>query len=176
MEKTNKPYETIIDFVTGRPVPDIGAEANRQALERFLVDRKEFDKNDIEVDAELKLDIRGESYRSRIDLIIRIDGIRFMAVKCAAGSLGSREREILSAARLLDSYQIPFSAVSDGKTATILDTCSGKRIGEGLQAFPTRREAVERLKAISLQPLSEERVEREKLIFRSYDSMNVNRS
>ena len=37
-------------------------------------------------------------------------------------------------------------------------------------------EAKEKLKSVRLIPFPKERVEREKLIFRSYDSMNVNRS
>ena len=99
---------------------------------------------------------------------------RFMAIKCAAASLGSREREILAAARLLGENQLPFSVVSDGKTAIVLDTVSGKKLGQGLIAIPSKEEAQEKLKAIKPLPFPKEKREREKLIFRSYDSMNVN--
>jgi hypothetical protein len=34
MPETLKPYDTLIDFVTGKEIADIGAEANRQAVER----------------------------------------------------------------------------------------------------------------------------------------------
>jgi len=172
MEK--KTLQTLVDFVTGEKVPDIGAEANRQAVERYLVNEKGFDKTDIEVDADIELIIGQTPYRSQIDLVVSVDEARYMAVKCAAGSLASREREILAAARLLTYYQIPVAAVSDGKTAIVLDTLSGKKTGEGLESLPSRQEARSVLKKTTLQPLPAKRLEGEKLIFRTYDMMNVN--
>ncbi len=176
MPETLKPYDTLIDFVTGKEIADIGAEANRQAVERYLVNHKGFSREDIAVDVNISLDITGERYQSRIDLVVSPDdgNTRFMAIKCPAGSLGSWEREILAAARLLDTYQIPLSVVSDGKSAIVLDTVTGKKVGEGLQSIPSKKEAQEKLGAITLRPLPAERIEREKLIFRSYDSMKVN--
>jgi hypothetical protein len=97
-----------------------------------------------------------------------------IAIKCAAGSLGSREREILAAARVLGPYQIPLSVVSDGKDAVVLDTVSGKRIGEGLEAIPSKTELEVKIRSLALQPMTEERRVREELIFRTYDLANVN--
>ncbi len=169
-----KTLPTLIDFVTGEKVPDVGAEANRQALEQFLVNEKGFVKNDIEVDADIEIIIADKPYRSQVDLVVSVDNTRYMAIKCAAGSLGSREREIVAAARLLEQNQIPLSIVSDGKTAIIFDTISGKKVGAGLNKIPSRKEARTRLKEITLQPLPPRRMEGEKLIFRTYDMMNVN--
>ena len=176
MTENSKSYAMIIDFITGRELPNIGAEENRQALEQFLVNSKGYSKADIEVDADIDLTIAGEPYRSQVDLVVSIDSgkTRFMAVKCAAGSLGSREREIVSAARLLDNHQIPVSVVSDGQSAIVLDTVSGKRMAEGLDAIPSKEEAQRQLTSTELVPLPEERREREQLIFRTYDSDNVN--
>jgi Type I restriction enzyme R protein N terminus (HSDR_N) len=173
---TLKPYKIITDFATGRDVPNIGAEENRQVIERFLIEQKGYLKEDIQVDADIELTVAGELYRSQLDLVISADGgkTRFMAIRCAAGSLGSREREIVAAARLLDDYQIPLSVASDGKTAIVLDTVSGKKIGAGMDAIPSKKEALEKLKNLELQPLPNERLDREKLIFRTYDSQNVN--
>jgi len=137
----------ITDYITGKEVPNIGAEENRQAVERFLVVAKGYLKEDIEVDVDIELTVAGNLYRSQIDLVVSVDGgkTRFMAVKCAAGSLGSCEREIVAAARLLEEYPVPFSMVSDGKTAILLDTFSGKKIGEGLDVIPAKDEALEKL-------------------------------
>ena len=166
----------ITDFVTGNKIPNVGAEENRQMFVQFLVKEKGFSKEDIEVDVDIEMTVAGETYRSQIDLIVSVDGgaTRFMAVKCAAASLGSREREILAASRLLAENQLPFSVVSDGKAAIVLDTVSGKKLGEGLNAIPSKGEAREKLKTLQLRPFPKEKLEREKLIFRSYDSMNVN--
>ena len=177
MPDSIKPYTMITDYVTGKEVPNIGAEENRQAVERFLVDKLEYSKNDIALNVDIEMTVGGEAYRSQIDMIVSPDGgaSLFMAIKCAAGSLGSCEREILAAARLFNpNRQIPISVVSDGKTAVVLDTVSGKKLGQELKAIPSKKEAVESLKTIEFVPFPEERREREGLIFRTYDKENVN--
>ena len=133
-------------------------------------------KEDIQIDVDIEMIVAGEPYRSQVDLVVSIDGskTRFMAIRCAAGSLGSREREIVAAARLLDNCQIPFSVVSDGESAIVLDTVTGKKIGEGLDAIPSKKEASYIIKSIEPQPFPTDRREKEKLIFRTYDSANVN--
>ena len=181
MSNTLKPYTMITDFVTGKDLPNIGAEENRQVIERFLIEQKGYLKDDVQIDANIEMKVAGEIYRSQLDLVISADGgkTRFMAIRCVAGSLGSREREIVAAARLLDDYQIPFSIVSNGITAivldtVVLDTVSGKKTGEGMDAIPAKKEAIEKLEYLELLPFPKDRLEREKLIFRTFDSENVN--
>lgn len=169
-----KPFETIMDYITGKPIPDIGAEANRQAFERILVELKGFSKDDIEVDVPLNLVVAGEAYHSRVDLVVSAGGRRMMAVKCVAGSLGSREREILAAARLIESFQIPVSVVTDGKGAVVLDTASGEKTGEGVEAVPSREKLSQLVSETAFVPFPEKKIDREKLIFRTYDMENVN--
>ena len=123
MADISKPYTMITDFVTGREVPNVGAEENRQAVEKLLVEDKGSLKEEIKVDGDIDITVGGEPYQSQVDLVVGVDGgtMPFMVIKCAAGSLGSREREIVAAARLLDEYQVPCAVVSDGKTAAVLD-------------------------------------------------------
>jgi hypothetical protein len=166
--------DVIIDFITGQPVPNVGAEANRQQVERYLIENKGFRREDVAVDVPIDVEIDGDVYRSAVDLIVRIEGRPLMAVKCAAGSLGSREREIVSAARLYGASPLPLAVVSDGSSATLLDVATGKKKGEGLAAIPDRTEAIDLARAEPLPPISSDRLTREKLVFRSYDSMNVN--
>ncbi len=167
-------HATLTDYITGRIIPDVGAEANRQAVEIFLVESQGFAKSQIEVDTPLEMKLDDEVYRSTADLAVTIDGQYMIVIKCAAGSLGSREREVLAAARLLVEYQVPLAVVSDGRTALVFDTLTGKKRGEGLDAIPTRQELADYAGTISLAPLPSDRRKREQLIFRSYDSMNVN--
>ncbi|MBI5895711.1 MAG: type I restriction enzyme HsdR N-terminal domain-containing protein [Desulfobacterales bacterium] len=164
-----------IDFITGRTMPNTGAEANRQRIERLLVEEKGYPKTDIEVDAPIALAMGAEMYRSSVDLVVRAGGRRCMVIKCAPGSLASREREAVAAARLLDAYQIPLAVASDGQTAIVWDTISGKQIGEDLSAIPTRSQAETLFSSLAPQRLEEARRTRQQLIFRSYDCMNVNR-
>jgi hypothetical protein len=75
---------------------------------------------------------------------------------------------------LLDTYQIPFSVVTDGKTAELLDTMTGQVLDEGMGAIPSKEQALEQIKTMSFEPFPADRVEKERIIFRSYDEMYVN--
>jgi hypothetical protein len=168
--------DEVKDYLTGRKIPDIGAEANRQAVVRCLVETKGYPAAAIVRDAPLEIEVAGERYRSRIDLLVKAgEPLRsFMAIKCAAGSLGSREREIISAARIYEAHQIPLAVVSDGQNAIVLDTVSGRKLGEGLEAVPDVHAAARKLAGLTPVPYPADRREREMLIFRSYDMLNVN--
>jgi hypothetical protein len=166
---------TLEDYVTGQALPNVGAEANRQTLERYLIDARGFERGDITVNAPIEVEIEGQHYRSRVDLVVQINGRMLMAIKCAAGSLDSRQREIVAAARLLTDYPIPLAVASDGKDAIVWDTKSNKRKGCGLIAIPSRGQAEKMAAQGRLAPLDEAHRQREAIIFRAYDQDNVNR-
>jgi hypothetical protein len=165
--------DTLVDYVTGRMVPDIGAESHRQKIERFLVTDKGYDKSDIAVDADIAVVFPEETYRSQLDLVVSVDGRPVMVIKCVAGSLESRQREVLSAARIYRPGPIPYAVAADGETAVIYDTRTGKKIGEGLNAILDLSAA--RSMAANIMPINipETRIKKERIIFRSYDSMNI---
>lgn len=173
---TSSTPPTFTDYLTGRTIPDIGAESHRQTVIRFVVEEKGYAREALWVDAPIHTVIDGSPYRARIDLIIKVGDplVPFMAFKCCAGSLGSREREILAAARIFGRTPIPLAVVSDGRAAVLLDTLSGKPLAQGLEALPSPREAARRLAEMTLAPYSQERLEHEKRIFRTYDQDNVN--
>ena len=64
MQHKEDNQKTVTDYITGEEIPDIEAEANRQAVERFLLEKKGYLKNDIEVDAAIMMIVAGEPYRS----------------------------------------------------------------------------------------------------------------
>jgi hypothetical protein len=107
--------------------------------------------------------------------VVRVNGKRFIVIKCAPGALDSRQREIVAAARLLDEFQIPLAAASDGRDIIVWDTVSGRRIGQGTDFLPAKGIAETQFDRDALKPLSPEQRHRVQLVFRSYDSMNVNR-
>jgi hypothetical protein len=173
MKKDPNP-DVLVDFISGERVPNMGAEANRQLVERYLIEVNGYRREEVMVDAPIEVEIDGEVYRSAVDLVVQIDRRPLIAVKCAAGSLGSREREIVSAARLYGPSPLPLAVVSDGSSAIVLDVATGKKIGDGLAAIPTRSDAVNLAQTDPLPPAAPDRLARERLVFRSYDSMNVN--
>jgi len=167
---------TLRDYLTGNVIPEVGAESHRQAVLRFLVEEKGYARDALWVDAPIHTRIAGSPYHAKIDLIAKAGErlVPFMAFKCCAGSLGSREREIVAAARIFDATMIPLAVVSDGRDATIIDTATGKPISYGLAALPSPSEAAHQLAAQAPGPYPEDRLEREKRVFRTYDQDNVN--
>lgn len=174
MPPTLKPYATLVDFVTGREIPNVGAEENRQAVERLLVEQKGYSREEIEVEVPIAMVIDAQPYRSAVDLVVVVNSRRVMVFRCAAGSLASNEREIVAAARLLDRYQVPIAVVSDGRSALVYDTLSGRQTGEGLGAIPGKAGLLARLEELKFNELPGERRRREALIYRTYDRERVN--
>ncbi|MCW7755150.1 type I restriction enzyme HsdR N-terminal domain-containing protein [Desulfobotulus sp. H1] len=167
--------DSLCDFVTGRTVANVGAEENRQFVEKYLVNVKGYPKDSIVVDFPLSLDLNGDFFETELDLVIHVDGLPMMVIKCAAASLDSRVREVVAAARILFPYhQLPFAVVSDGVTALIHDGISGKKTGEGLSEIPSFADLKEWLCNHRLIPMAPDRVLRQRLVFRTYDTLNVN--
>ena len=167
--------KTCRDYLTGRTIPDVGAEANRQAVARLLVEEKGYAREEIEIDVPIRVTIAGETYQGRVDLVVGIHDRRQMVIKCAAGSLDSRQREILAVARLLDpSRTLPLAVASSGADAIVWDAVTGKEIATGLAAVPDRASLKIDFGARRIPSLDERRLARERIVFRSYDSMNVN--
>ena len=164
----------ITDYITGKPVRNMGSEASRQIFERFLVHEKGYSKEDIKVDEKLVVQFKGEDYISSIDLIVRCRGKALMAITCVAGSIGSYEREILAGARLVYDYQIPLAVSTDARDAIVMDTLSGKKIGQGLDAIPSKEEALELIETMEYTPFDKNRKEREMIIYRSFNLEKVN--
>lgn len=166
----------IYDFITGQMFLDTDDERIRQKIERLLIQEKGYSKKDIEVDIEFKIVIGKEIHKSKVDLVVSVGEKRFMIIKCARGSLVSREREVISSARLLDVYQIPFAVVTNGEDAEVLDTISGEVIsgeviGNGLETIPSKANAIEAIKHIEFKKLLEEKIEKEKRIFLAFDTI-----
>jgi len=170
----NQDDNTITDYITGQSVKNIGPEASRQIFEKFLVQDKGWAKKDIKVDEKIIVQFKGEDYISKIDLIVFCNDKAFMAVTCVAGSIGSYEREILSGARLIFDYQIPFAVSTDARDAIIMDTLSGKKYGQGLNAIPSKEKAFEMVKSLEYQPFDENKKEREMMIYRSFNIEKIN--
>lgn len=143
----------------------------REIIRKYLLNEKFYSQEDIEHDKEFKIAIDDYSASTSVDYIIKLNGKRFMAIKCSPGALESRERHLISFARVVDSYQIPFAVVTDGFHARMLDAVSGKLISEGLDSIPGRPEAIEILKGIELTAYPSGKIEREKRILLAFDAI-----
>ncbi|MBU2628327.1 MAG: type I restriction enzyme HsdR N-terminal domain-containing protein [Proteobacteria bacterium] len=164
----------ITDYITGKAVRNIGPEASRQIFEKFLIQEKGYEKKDVKVDEELIVQFKGEDYISAIDLIVSCKGKPLMAITCVAGSIGSYEREILAGARLIYDHQIPLAVSTDARDAIVMDTVSGKKVGQGLDAVPSKQAALKLIESVEYTPFDENRKEREMIIYRSFNLEKIN--
>lgn len=145
-------------------------EKIKQKILSFLMEQKGYLQEDIIVDKEFEVLIDGEIHKFSVDILIKLQGIIFMVIRCARGSLVSREREVLSCARIIASYQIPFSVITNGQDAEIIDSATGEIIAYGMDSLPSKPQALESLQKIKLKKLSEDRIEKEKRIFLAFDA------
>jgi hypothetical protein len=173
--KGNIIMEQMTDYITGKTINLIGPEISRQKFEKFLVKTKGFDKQEIHVNEPLTVQFKGEDYVSSIDLVVCFKDRAVMAVTCVAGAIGSYEREILAGTRLVRNYQIPFAVSTDARDAVVMDTLTGKTIGKGLAAVPSREQMAEKLPDLVFEPLDKTRKEREMIIYRSFNLEKINR-
>ncbi|WP_319575259.1 type I restriction enzyme HsdR N-terminal domain-containing protein [uncultured Desulfobacter sp.] len=167
--------DQVTDYITGKEIDNVGAEASRQIFEKFLVETKGYAKSDILVDVPLTVQFKGEDYPSVIDLIVNVEDRPFMAITCVAGSIGSYEREILAGARLVYDHIVPFSVSTDARDAIIKDAFTGKTIGQGLDAIPDHFQAKELLKKTEATHLDPDKRNGEMIIYRSFNLEKVNK-
>lgn len=167
--------DQITDYITGREIDNVGAEASRQIFEKFLVETKGYDKSQVRVDVPLIVQFKNEDYHSAIDLIVLVRDRPFMAVTCVAGSIGSYEREILAGARLVDTHLIPFAVTTDARDAIVMDTRTGETVGKGLQSIPSRQAAEKQLAKIDTVQLDPGKRDGEMIIYRSFNLEKVNK-
>ncbi len=165
----------IKDYITGRDIDNVGPEMSRQQFEKFLVETKGYAKEDIRVDVPITVQFKGKDYSAAIDLVVCVDQTPFMAVTTVAGSIGSYEREILAGARLLYDNQIPYAVSTDARDAVIINTLTGKQVGQGLKGIPSRNQAALEIVDLTPVPLPKDRVAGEMIIFRSFNLEKINR-
>ena len=158
-----------IDYITGSTILDTDDERARQKIARFLVEEKGYSKEDIEVRREIPLNVDGNRATSKVDFVIRLNGKAFAIIIFGPGSLVSRERPTLAAARLVESYEVPFAVVTNGEAAEVLETRSGRVIAEGLEAIPSKEEALGKIATLTFEKLPEKRLEKEERILYVFD-------
>jgi len=141
-------YGTLADYVTGEELTDTDDERTRQDLARMMVEKLGYTKEDLEPRCFIETLFSTQFVRSNIELAVSLKemGKKFLIIRYGAGSLVSRERAAIAAARVLEKeYQIPYAVVTNGRDAELLDTATGEVLATGMDAIPTRIRAQEML-------------------------------
>lgn len=157
------------DYITDREITDTDDERYRQKLAHMLVEDKGYNKEDIDVRRKITMMIDDKSVLSMVDFVIRIAGKSMVIIKYGPGSLVTRERPALAIARILESHIIPYTVVTNGEDAELLDSISGKVIATGIDAIPDRKTLLEKESSIPVTRLSPDQIEAEKRILSAYD-------
>lgn len=164
-------YGTLKDYLTGEELPDTDDERYRQELARLMVEKRGYAADELEPRLVIETSFNNQTVRSLIDLTVSVQGRRFMIIRYGPGSLVTRERPAIAAARLLDpDYRIPLAVVTNCRDAELLDTMTGKVLASGMHAIPDRKKAVSMLRETVFSPYpSEEKREREARILNVFD-------
>ena len=157
------------DYLTGDTLDDTHDERYRQKIAHLLIDRKGYRKSDIKARSDLLVQAGAKKALIKIDFIVSPAAKACMLIRYGPGSLVTRRRPALAAARLLAPYQIPVVVVTNGEDAEVLDGSSGGVTGRGLEAIPPRTELVRHMEDIAWEPIAPERAEMESRIIYAFE-------
>ncbi len=164
--------DTLTDRLTGNKIPFSNRDNIRQKILGFLIEDKGYRKEDLRIDRQIGFDLDGQKVISLVDISVILGGKTVMVWKCASGSLVSRERQIIAAARLLEDYVVPFAAVTNGADLELLDSLSEKVIGSGFGSVPSREEMVKKLIGVVFRPVKGKKIANEQRILYTYDGIS----
>ncbi len=159
----------LIDVVTGEILPDTHDERYRQAIGRMLMESKGYQRSNLQPRCELLVQADNKKAIIKIDYKIWLNSASAMIIKYGPGSLVTRHRPALAAARLLEPYQIPIAVVTNGEDADILEGRSGKILFQGLSAIPSRARLGDLIAHYLPEPISAQRAEMESRILYCYE-------
>ncbi len=164
-------YGTLSDYLTGEKLPDTDDERIRQDITRLMVEERGYVKEQLQPRQTIETLFSSSFVISTIDLTVCLNNRQTMIIRYGPGSLVSRERSAIAAARILNPrYRIPLAVVTNGRDAELLDTRTGKIIGYGLESIPDRDSAEKWLEQLEfLPPLTGLKKERELRILNVFD-------
>ena len=135
-------YGVLQDCLTGAVLPDTDDERIRQGLARLLVERLGYGKEELEPRLTISSCFNAIRVQTLIELTVRIDGRRLFILRYGPGSLVTREKAAVAAARILDpEYRIPLAIVTNGRDAELIETARGKVLAGGMACIPDRQRA-----------------------------------
>lgn len=164
-------YGTLKDYLTGEELTDTDDERIRQKLFRMMIEDKGYEPDQLTQRLTIETLFSNCFVTSTIELTISHKGKKSMILRYGPGSLVSRERSAIAAARsLTPDHQVPLAIVTNGRDAELLDTRTGKILGYGLHSIPDRETlGIILKKTCYLPPLEGERRERELRILNAFD-------
>ena len=148
-------YGELQDYLTGATLQDTDDERVRQDLARRLVEQLGYAKEELEPRLSIVSDYANHVVTT-IELTVSVEGKRLFILRYGPGSLVTREKAAIAAARILEpAYRIPLAIVTNGRDAELLETRQGKVLSTGMDCIPTRAQAGQLLQEYSFEPYTD---------------------
>jgi hypothetical protein len=164
-------YGTLQDYLTGEELPDTDDERYRQQLAKLMVEEKGYTKKELQPRLTIETQFNKQFVKSVIELGVTLDGRRMLIIRYGPGSLVTRERPAIAAARLLEpEYRIPLVVVTNLRDAELLETKTGKVLGTGMASIPDRQQLKTLASELDYEPFTDKsRREKEERILNVFD-------
>lgn len=159
----------LTDFLTGKTIEDSHDERLRQKVVKYLVEQKGFDKADIRSGEKILVACGENSALVPLDFRVSLQGRTAMIVKYGPGSILTRHQPALALSRLVTPYQVPIVMVTNGRSVDVISGESGRRLGEGFEAVPSRQQLLAVVKDASWPSLSEKQIEMASRVLYAYE-------
>jgi hypothetical protein len=143
----------------------------REEMREILIKEKGFDPEEIEINPVFRINLANSYADVSIDLAINLFATYIMIIKCAIAAMESWERYIVSFARAAKEYQIPYAAVTAGKSIRIFDAISGSLLSESIDQLPNRKESIEMIKDFKKIVRPGKNLEKEKRIIYAFENI-----
>jgi hypothetical protein len=157
------------DFLTGKTVKDTHDERLRQGVARALVVEKGYQREEIRSGEKIPVSCNENRALVPLDFRLVLHQRTAMIVKYGPGSILTRRRPALALSRLVAPYQVPFVVVTNGRDAEVLSGDSGRRLGEGLDAIPSKARLLRLAAVAGWAPLTGKQIEMESRILYAYE-------
>ncbi len=159
----------LVDFITGKTIPDTHDERYRQKMARLLVEDKGYFKKEIESGCGILIKAENKQAMVKIDFKVTLSGRIGMIIKYGPGSLVTRRRPAIGLSRLASSYQVPIAVVTNGEDAEIVDAATGKIISSGLVSIPNKSQLIEIIKQAPYNRISPRQAEMESRVVYAFE-------
>ena len=169
MEEKEKLIKGIIMSEESKEI--IQVKTIKQKVWDFLTNEKGFYPSEIETDPEFRIALSDCEFLTSIDYVINLASVSFMVIRCISTAIESWERYVISVARVIKDYQIPYAVVTDYDNARIIDVLKGSLISESLDDLFNRHEAVEKMKDFKKISYPANKIEREKRIIYAFEGI-----
>ena len=148
---------------------ELASAARRGATQ--MLNAKGYAASDISANVVFEVALGAETVLSSVDFLISLNNRPAMVIKCAAGALSSRERQVVAAARVIRDAPVPVAVVMDPMNAVVLDSLTGKVTGEGFASIPTREQLAALVAGKEYKPMPADKLEREKRVLLAFDAI-----